>query len=78
MALQNDKKEKEREKNCKMLLIIFELLCDKSNKITYASIKDSDQPGHLCCAFSGYVAKDLSFYHANSESSQTGQMPRLV
>ena len=49
-----------------------------------APSKDSDQPGHLpslitVFACAQWVAKDLSFLHADSEDSdQTGRMPRLI
>ena len=56
---------------------IYEPPRDKTNKMMCAPSKDSDQPGHLLCA--QWVAKNLSFLHADSEDSdQTERMPRLI
>ena len=53
---------------------------DKTNKMTCAPNKDSDQPGYpepLLCT--QWVAKDPTFLHADSEDcDQTGRMPRLI
>ena len=59
---------------------IFEPQHYKTNKITCAPSKDSDQPAHarnLIRVFAcvQWVAKDPSFLHADSEDSdQTGRM----
>ena len=48
----------------------------KTNKMTCAPRKDSDQPGH---SPSQWVAEDPMFLHAESEESdQTGRMSRLI
>ena len=64
--------------------LAYESPRDKTNKLTCAPSKDSDQPGHppsLIRAFAVHsmVAKDPSFLHADSEDSdQAGRMPRLI
>ena len=57
---------------------------DKTNKMICAPSEDSDQPGHppsliKSWLYAQWIAKDLSFFHANNEDSdQSGQMPRLI
>ena len=52
----------------------FEPPNDKTNKMTCAPGKDSDQPGHQSSQCAQWVAKDPSFLHADREDSdQTGR-----
>ena len=52
---------------------LFELLHDKTNKMTVRPAKTQIS---LCAQ---WVAKDPSFFHGDSkDSDQTGQMPRLI
>ena len=53
---------------------------DKTNKVAYAPIEDSDQPGHPPSLISVFSVRsvDQSFLHADCEDSdQTGRMTRL-
>ena len=57
----------------------FEPHHDKTNKITFAPIKDSDQSGHQPSLISAFAVCSMSILHADSEGSdQTGRMPRLI
>ena len=57
----------------------YESVHDKTNKMTCASSKDSDQPGHPYSLISLPCAKDPNFLHEHREDSdQTGQIPRLI
>ena len=57
---------------------------DKNNEMTCAPSEDSGQPGHppslirvIACVL--WIAKDLRFVHADSESSdQSGWMSTLI
>ena len=52
---------------------------DKSNKMTCAPSKDSDQPGHQSSLSTWRNIGLLTTYWAHSENSdQTGLMPRLI
>ena len=62
----------------------YEPAHDKTYKMVCAHSKDSDQSGHppsliRVVASAQLVAKDPTFFHADSEdSNQTGRMPRLI
>ena len=67
-----------------MQILSVEPVHDKTNKITCAPSKDSEQPGHTprlirVFAMLFWVAKDTMFLNADSEDSdQVGRMPRLI
>ena len=57
----------------------FERPQDKTNKMTCAPSKDSDQPGHQSSLCTQKVVKGPMFLHADSkDSDQAGRMPRQI
>ena len=53
----------------------------KTNKMTCATSKDSDQPGNppsLAIACAQWIAKDVRLLRADSEDDQTGRLPILI